>query len=1702
MKALFRLLWVVLCGISFSSYSQTTESNFGQLIIEAAGQVYVGDNLLIKVKLPANVAVALSDIPVILTYKGKDGSNTLMSVIPEGQKETKFNIPTSKAGSLTMSVEAPSKSYLASHTTVVILQTYHLVFAVTEKAYGGANMAVKVTAPGDASILEDVPVTLVYSEHANGTLEGVIRAGTKELLFDVPTTQVKGNSQFLNLSLNVEKPFIAPAQKRVTILQAQQLMWEAESQVYGGNDVPVIIKIPTNVEVATQVTTVSLTYDGPVSGTLTATISAGARQVAFNIPMAQLSDDDQKLTLSAVVMSGPFLAPIDRIIAVLPSLKEPLELHANQTRIYGGDHVTLPITVSVPLGRENLLEAVTVTLSYLFKGVATKHMITIPKGANQALFQMPVAHLDGSLDQELIISTAATKHFLASDPITITVRAADAPTYELQVAATSILGGTPFMVKVKIPSSATKSIPVELDWDDDQDDLFEVPDDIKIEPGQTEVAFDVVAKKVYGNDKIVSLLPIVPHFKDPTEWSLVILQSGEQTPDVENETPDSKTIQVYGGTNVSIPVNVEATSCSTTVVKAFSLTYQGTAEGLVGSKIKSVTLTDNKGKFNMRVNANTSTEDRLLTISTNDDGVSAMTKKVLVVRVLKKGKAKLDISVLGSSNPKIYSQEHTIPVKLTIPKNAVNDLTESTIRLNYSTDASKYIELIPSVTLEAGKDEVAFELRIKKSWDTPQLITVTATHKEGNFTSSDPLNIQLSKRSLELSGRDSKSNSYYSGNLNPIDIFGGQYVALKVRISGRADQNKRTVNVPVTITYTGDGADFIQDPVKSITLDPNNDEGTVWVKVKNITDANPKKLRIQATSSNIVSSPIFDFQLNKNVDIMLKNSNTTISLPPLPKLYLGRDNKVEVSTSESIYRCAEPLKGFWVSFRLQGKENGKELVHIATDKISKTFDRTKTFSNQFASIWVPLKKDIQNDQNSYYWITTSYQPGEHQMLSPGSSTSASYDVTYSVNTNLVHTNEKGEVNKQSKQATNGGSHGGSVEVGVTLNAGVGIEGVAMAKKSLSVAIKGHKEWSWSDVTGTVKDVSLSAQFKDELGQSKTDKYRVSLTRTGPPVGFNRVFVPIYPKIAYSFGDPSSKNAIPLASYIDFSVFGSSVSRDLTLVDFINQVFQTNTGGELTNLEKYLTLYKEQLSGGADEALEKISRVITEHTDKIGNITAHDYAVGIINSSMQGCEGVTPQELHIDVPIDCELSADVTVEQFFKRLPDGLNACFMFKNLPYSAAETELKIIRIDKNGNEELVHQRSEPRDVDMNYKEPLTELSNVLFELENNGSYKAYLRYRCARGQWSKQYEKSFTLDRLACSIPENSISASPLPGGGIKVTWAAPSGGAAGYYVEYSTGGNTFETVKGNSSSYSSSHRFDIPLPGESYTYMGNGEVSFRITPACRLGNGASVVFRYRVSTTCKAPPAPKVGPSANGKRLLIQLDHDGNPYLDGYTLQVRKGGDPWTAVEREYRSIKQKYAGSNRNERLITDVETDFFKPDMSTADKDRVRIARVKATCSDGETVWSQDSAPFDVSFLVNTSQAKNLQSASSLGTNSAKSGISLSAYDAKSSSINEPILEPELRIFPNCIEGNEVVFSILHLQKAIMAADIYVFKVNGVQSGNQTFKFTAVDILPGQSVRLQAPTLAQDNANGMYVLHMIPQQGAVVKPLQRLFCKQD
>ena len=221
------------------------------------------------------------------------------------------------------------------------------------------------------------------------------------------------------------------------------------------------------------------------------------------------------------------------------------------------------------------------------------------------------------------------------------------------------------------------------------------------------------------------------------------------------------------------------------------------------------------------------------------------------------------------------------------------------------------------------------------------------------------------------------------------------------------------------------------------------------------------------------------------------------------------------------------------------------------------------------------------------------------MLSPGSSTSASYDATYSVNTNLVYTNEKGEVNKESKQGTNSGSHGGSLEMGLTVNAGLGIEGVAMAKKSLSVAIKAHKEWSWSDVTGTVNDVSLSSQFKDELGQSKTDKYRVSLTRTGPPVGFNRVFVPIYPKIAYAFGDPSNKNTIPLASYIDFSVFGSSVSRDLTLVDFINHVFKTNGNGELINLEKYLIQYKEQLTGAADETLKKISKTITDHTDKIG-----------------------------------------------------------------------------------------------------------------------------------------------------------------------------------------------------------------------------------------------------------------------------------------------------------------------------------------------------------------------------------------------------------------------------------------------------------------------------------------------------------------------
>ena len=1696
-------------------------------------------NIPVTIKLPAGRPNKINSTPISLCYKlpGSIRPLIIVGVIPAGDQEiTLFlNAGIKSYSNNSIDLWAESPNFRPSSHIDIDIQGNGKSLALevangNESIYGGdeKKLPIVIKIPEALQCLAQ-STTVSLSIRGEGVSHlaldkgpFIIPAGESQLEIEIPVSTVTEFDKGITI-IAVSDNFTEPVTEIVTLLNSQPPI-EIEvddkyDRIYGPQTIPVKITIPHGHAYQKGETTLSLTVSGTAAPFVTlpntpVILEANSNEVIVNIEVAKLTGkNDQEFILKASCPSDrEFSDSGDLKIELLSSQKSTFQL-SSDTKIYGGS--SLPIKVQIPKGRENNVSSVPVTIIHDLNGKIEELTQSIAAGLCQTIFDIPITEVNG-VDQIRSIRVRPSDNFLADKALSVTIRASDSESLQLSTDNNKKFAGVPFLVRVKAPKACPKELPITLTVDGGKSlfDIFQLLDeDVIIPQNQDEVVFELIAKKTFQIEKTVRLEASAPSLHDAETVEIIINKSSENTLIQEEETTNN-ILQTYGGGGnfpaVTVPIQVKSGDCTDGKLGTINLDYKGDLS-IANDKPLSVKTKNGQGEFSLKIGENKSEKTQLITVTASNEHLSGYAIDTFGVRVLKKGSKKISLSANNSDKPTIYSDQGSISLVITVPKEAVDELNSNTIQLRYQGNDNHLIREVLKVTLEKGKVEIPVNLPILKFENTPQIITITASDSRQNFISSEPLEIKLTKGDpIELStilALGTERPSFKKGdNSASLVIDGGQDIKIKVKIPKRHDV-PRTSTVAVTITYNGDGKDFLSDQIETIQLDPNNDEVEFWVKIKNLIDANNKTLEIRAISDYYVTSLPLRFELRKNVELFSNsdaNSLEQITLPHRPRLYLNENHEWKAHVYKRVMRSAKPIDGFWVSCRLTAKADKKD-VTLAYSGVKKGFElpNDDAADDDNFCIWVPLKNNPQTFNKNYYWATSSYNVGNAVAHAAGKSMQVSHSTSTNSTANVAYVNEKGEVERKSQQDTNGKSIGGSVEGTFKHNHGVGIPGTMSVKNEFSVGIRVHGDMNWSNVTGLNKDHSVQNTFRDEIGVNKMTGITFNETREGPRQGFLRMHVPFYPILEYTFGDPRDNSPINIADCINYGSVGRSMAsvNKPGIVDFIRQVFSTNENGKLINLPKYLSDNTNKLPEKLREKLNRAADLINAHKNSVTDIDVERYAVSIFNGKIEGISAKLDED-HIDVPTACNLSSKVRISQFFKKIDGAIKSCFVFNNLPYSATETQVEI----RNSVGRIVHAHSEQRDVDAKTFEPLTEQSIIPFE-EHSGKYTVSLKYRCGRSNWSDEYKQEFELDRgQQCSLDLSKVKTTVNQNEKtITVAWEAPSEGATAYTVEYATDKYdfSFETEKKESSVFGGNHRFDVPFPDTKYIHPldGSKKILYRITPMCRLGPGVPLVFLYdsekstlKEQEVCDIPEIISIKQARSGS-FNITVKRKSNYYREGllsdngsFDIQIKKRDAEWPTAASTLASGENLFEAEPIVDPLNKDQLILVHALTSASTDPKSEYVARVRAFCHNSNTKagistmylrtisgWSDASKPF----LINNTGA----SIQAEGQTTLSSGYRYASLERNSKT------SISLDITPNCID-DRLIFSVLNLDQELINANLNIYSSN---RGKLIYTQAVSSIIPGQQL-----VVYRNLEAGVYILELALPNGQA--PITKNFCR--
>mgnify|MGYP000284721499 CR=1 FL=1 len=1596
-----------------------------------------GEGIPATIKIPEGRenTFGLTEVMVMTSLMGV--TSTTFHKIPIGHREMKCYIPVEKISgkdqileiytSLRGDIDINSEEdFQVSVNVLASGRPFELEIKEDyNEVYGGITIPVKVKLPSRReNHLAATPVTLTYrlGKADSSQQVKVIEAGKDEVLFDIKTKKnVSNQDQTLTISTVAGEHFTASASREIEILSSgKPLELEIEekyNQVYGGSTIPVKVKIPSVRISRLSATPVTLTYSlGDTKHSLINSIGIEKNETVFEIPVDKVvSSVDQKLIVSAST-SDHFQASENFEMMILSSDTHSFELSVAEKdkRIRGGG--TIAVKIGVPAERKNTLAKTPVVLIHNLGGASITETKFIDEDSNHVIFDVPVAEVTGG-DQIRTLSVSAADHFKASAPLNITVCASDAPQIALSADATEINGGVPFLVTVKLPQNSTVSLPVTITCDGGKQiqDIFEPLEyPLVVEAGKNELSFNLVAKKNYGDDRTTQLSIIASNFRDSNPLDMTIRKSSGETSAVSSTNHVLKT---YGG--ASFPVKATIFNCGESNLASTTITpiYSGDGAGLVVKRTTPIQISGSSKEATFQVTLNKAVDgDKMLQITAQAADVDRV--ELLKVHILQSNVTKLH---LNTTSTRLYAGE-SVSATIKIPKTLVNDLAPIPIKLTYGGDVD-YITQVRNIEIKKGQDEVTFVIAMKKNSDQAKKITLSAS--ADNFISSDLVSIDLAKLPLDLSVLV-KNNKHVlteikGGQVTPIEIKGGQVISLKVKIGKPVD---RPLNKPVQIklSYTGSGLSEINNPIKSITIDPveDHDEKMVELDLKNITSKAKKELEITATADHCIPALSLNLILLKNVNVLTER-NRVLTLPKDPVLYLDENGQVKSIIETETFKSPKAINGFWIDCNLQAIKNG-QLVSISTNEAyAKLNESQETKKSDIISLWIPLK-----DNPHHYWATTTYRAGESRELYYGHSETVNNSITTGATIATSRVDERGKVDRSHSSDLSQHAAGGSLTVQAGLSLRAGNNFIATVEKNLSIAISGHYDYTHSKTTGIEAQESSSLSLRNDHSKMTNQEHMEQVRREGPPMPyFKTVYVPFYPTIRYCYGDPNDQSPNYLGRYIDDAAFKNQHKEEgeQTIENYVKYIFKSDRV-----LSNYINNYRAELSSrNVDNSLINSMPTFIK-TGGITDIAIQNYVVYILNGEIKYGDPANPLWKQINVPTHCS-PVPINMTQSFIRHEGRVTSNFSF-DIPASATESKLKLVNTSLN---RVFYPDLQRR----NYVngEPLRETPDLAFDSYPYGTYTVEVQYRCGTlSEWSEPSEK-YTFDYKPCVIPSNSFKATPKLGGGVTIEWGEPPTGATRYKVEYAVGDQTFEDARKEMTVFGTGvHPFEEERIGLTYEYLGNeAKVSFRVTPECTVyGRGAQTIFVY--SKPCTVPEAPEVYINAVGE-LEYRLKHSGNFY-DGYDIEVKKETDSWDHVEKRYGNLVQRYAvdknGALTKNRMVTDVIPDFF----DYTDKNIRRVARIKAICS--STRKSTDYSPDSEPFIVPISPPSSEDSSSTTSTTTSAE----EQQDEVSS--DTPTLAPakafKLIIVPNCVEENTIKFLIENIEEPISKIEAELYRV--------------------------------------------------------------
>lgn len=1395
------------------------------------------------------------------------------------------------------------------------------------------------------------------------------------------------------------------------------------------------------------------------------------------------------------------------------------------TTHYHPDNKSVSVRASVPECHRDV-RPTTIALSYS----AAIHLVNPPETiiilASQisTTISIPVEDIDRC--KQILSISARSSRFINTASMNLNL-----PTYRKIQLNASYHGseegsGERISMEVKLPAFCpgdTNPISVDLSYSPASilPYLIEAPSSVNFQKGETNKKVDLYLKhKRCGAPTTLGIIASAPGFED-SNLSTVGLpeilggdllfnlqqeikpKAPEEDENMLGQAQKPRAFKIYGGQGISIPIKADFMLCYRGSLSQTSLPilYQGEGVGLLEDQPKSAEILHKEAKFMLSIRPNYENHDQSISISTGDSALSSFSKHPLHLQVLKKGKAPLTLGVNGSISATAYSVEGTVPIKISIPADAVNELNASTITLTYGKNASMYVHTVPFVLLEAGQSEVQFDLNIKKFNQVPQQLTVIASNDEGNFRPSDQVTIELSKLPLLLSAV-TKNEFYQSvevkGGETPIRVKGGQLLTFKVKVLKLSD---RPLNKPIVVTlaYGSDGLKEVIEPRTSVIIDPKEDnyEIEVDLNLKNIKTKSAQTLEISASADHFVSAIPLKFTLLPNVTV-LRGKNGSLTLPPLPQLYLDENRHVQYQPELNTFMSQTPIDGFWIDCTLQTTRSN-QLVSLAPHKVyDKLNSDEEVAKGDIISLWIPLK-----DNPHHYWGTTTYRIGDKQEIYYGGSLTFENRIRTGFSLSTAKIDESGNLNRTNLQGTYQHNVGGSmgVEAGVEGKSGLII---AEAKALLKSSVSTNYGYLNTQLTGLETTSNTSLVLRNDQNNSRDQEFKVAVTRTGPARPyFKMVHVPFYPTIRYCFGDPSDPSDLYIGRYIHDKGFKQMYPKlvDQTIENFVRYLFKSEA-----TLSSYLKVYNQSLSSKNEHnKLFSTMANLMKNNPELWGTEISSYVAYILNSEIRYGDPANALWQQITVPTDCNAVPARINQYFFRRNTDGVVSNFSY-DLPPSATESQLKLTNTSTGQSYHIRVERSRDQT-----REPARESIDMGFESFPYGFYTARVDYKCGAATAWVSHVDSLNFDYRPdenCKVDQASIRAIPQPTGGVRLEWDAPALSTK-YYIEYAAYNKTFEESRKELASWGGGKpSFDQERTGNFYDYVGqDSKVKFRITAVCNNSVfGSQTVFQY--VKPCAKPLAPIVykvnnpgDPQSKGA-LDYRLNGDGNLFVF-YDLQIKRVDASWNdRPDKEYLDLHQEFGLDEKttptNERIETKVNALYF----DYPDKHIKRVARSRGFCRYTRDwgPYSDDSEPFDVPLegpvIIDPEIDGQSQSSSSTtnalhnsGEEQEISTQSLRYLPRVSREISTA--KPSLQLATNCVSDN-ITFHILGIEQPIYEVKISLYAVNAKTALLNTQ--SQFNVQKGEWIKVNKPITHP----GIYILQVeLPGR---IRLLERV-CKQ-